>query len=430
MAVVVEVSEKVRPVSDTAGPATVSFEPNGPGRTHARVRIGNVVVSRCEINRLLLRVGRAILPVDGIQDVWTEESYRRRGYARQLLEATVQRMRGGDAALSLLYGISDFYPKFGYATLGFDFSISLRGLDRSYPLPDGWQIRAFAPDDLPAIRQIYDRATAYAVGPVVRPSDTWVWKHLATLPDRKRPALAGKGDQGTPDECRVALAPSGEIAAYFWRGEGLNYVSLGEQYFPTSLAIGEVVAYTPVAADAILAACRAFAKEESTRLSGEGKPAYVAVQLGAQPDSAVAAAAQYEEAWSIAYSWDCGGPMVRLLDPTRLFVALKPELDERWRAAGLAFRGTLRLHTDLGSVVLDLTSAGISPGAATDALPDAQSVLDLALPQTALARLALGGFPPEDLLARLGISDAVWPARILAVLFPRRWPYLYMADRP
>lgn len=420
-------------MSDSTGAATVSFEPRGPGRTRAQVRLGNVVVSRCEINRLLLHVGRAILPVDGIEDVWTEQPYRGHGYARQLLEATVERMRAGDGALSLLYGISDFYPKFGYATLGFDFSISLRGLDRSYPIPDGWEIREFVPSDLPAIRQIYDRATARAVGPVIRPSDAWVWKHLATLADRKlsTPGTpAGNHVSTSADACRVALAPSGEIAAYFWRGEGLNYVSLGESYFPTSLAIGEVVADHPAAADAILAACRAFAREESTRLSGEGQPAYSAVQIGVQPDSFVAAAARYQEAWSIAYSWDCGGPMVRLLDPPWLFTALKPELDERWRAAGLAFRGALRLHTDLGSVSLNLSSDGISLSAGTDALPDAQPVLDLALPQTALARLALGGFSPEDLLARLGISDADWPARILAALFPRRWPYLYMADRP
>jgi hypothetical protein len=232
------------------------------------------------------------------------------------------------------------------------------------------------------------------------------------------------------DECRVAVDPGGEIAAYFWRGKGLNYVNVDERYFPTSLCIGEVVAGSPLAADTILAACRAFALEESTRVEADGKAPYQSIRLGVQPDSAVAAAAQYRAAWSISYSWDCGGPMARVLDLGRLFVALEPELDERWRASPIQFRGTLHLRTDLGGVQLDLTDDCVNVSASMESAAGKTDVLSVELPRTAVARLALGGYPPRDFLARLGLPEDGLSTQVLATLFPERHPYLYLADRP
>jgi hypothetical protein len=60
--------------------------------------------------------------------------------------------------------------------------------------------------------------------------------------------------------------------------------------------------------------------------------------------------------------------------------------------------------------------------------PDRETI-EVALPQSALARLALGGYPPQDVLARIE-SPGPRAAELVAALFPlRRW-HIYPADWP
>src|SRR5436190_18336966 len=80
--------------------------------TRVDLRIDGRSVSRLWVVTITLQIGQATVRMDGIAGVGTETEYRRRGYSRRVMEATVERMRAGDAALSMLYGISDFYPKF------------------------------------------------------------------------------------------------------------------------------------------------------------------------------------------------------------------------------------------------------------------------------------------------------------------------------
>lgn len=103
------------------GPMEVRIQPRTPGRGRVDVLVNGASVSHCGIIGLELCFGCAAVRVAGIEDVWTEEAHRGRGYARLLLESTVRYLNGGEAALSFLYGIPDFCPKFGYATVGFDF---------------------------------------------------------------------------------------------------------------------------------------------------------------------------------------------------------------------------------------------------------------------------------------------------------------------
>ena len=79
--------------------------------------------------RCRIRVGAAVLPMDGIAGVHTEREQRNRGFARKLLQATVDHLRQGDGALTMLYGIPDFYHRFGYVTAGPEQRLHLTRLD-------------------------------------------------------------------------------------------------------------------------------------------------------------------------------------------------------------------------------------------------------------------------------------------------------------
>jgi hypothetical protein len=382
----------------------IAAEAAADGRDNLRLHVGGQIVSWCEVIPLTLRYGAATLRVDGLGDVWTEPEHRRQGHARRLLSGAMASLEAGDAALSFLYGIEDLYPKFGYATVGADYGLSLRELDRPDGAPPGWTVRPFERDDTATVRALYDAAGQGAVGPVVRRPESWVWARLAARPDG--------------DECRVVVGPDGRVGGYAWRGLGLNYVADAERYVPNALVLGEVLAPTRPAAEALVAACRRWGRTTAR----DGRPVST-VSVGTLPDGQVWRAAAFTNANRTSHSWHCGGPMVRLLSARRLFEQAAPELSAR--AAGLDWRGVLAL--DLGRERVHLA---LGDGALRLVGPERAPTLAVALTGPTLARLALGGLPPEDVLERLDPPPAPLAADLLGRLFPQRKPYLCLADRP
>ncbi|HSH78368.1 MAG TPA: GNAT family N-acetyltransferase [Herpetosiphonaceae bacterium] len=393
---------------------TVTFHQAPEGHIDAKLLVDETDVSSLAIIPLRMRIGAAIVPVDGIGGVETPEAHRMRGYARRLLEATVEHMRRGEAALSFLYGIQDFYPKFGYATVGFDHRLRLTRLDRPIPFPPGWSMRRGQPEDLPWILELYARMIPSLVGAVERPHESRVWDKLAqTL----------RGD--AHDECRVAIDPSGAVRGYAWHAKGCWPVDMGERWSPEMYFLGEVIGDSPPAADMLLAGCREWANEAAQGRS----EALRHLGLGAAPGTTVATSAQHWTAEAVHYSWDGAGPMVRLLDITRLLRALQPELTSRIQTMYPRPAGTLRIETDEGAATLRVNPEHVV--VVDDDIPvDDGSALTIHLPHTAMARLALGGFPPEDLLARLPEPPTAQAMDLMCALFPRRYPYMYPPDRP
>jgi hypothetical protein len=370
---------------------------------------GNPSVSTCEIIPFTLRIGAATVRMDGIGGVGTLDEYRRRGYARRVLEAAIDRMAAGDAALTMLYGIADFYPQFGYATAGPDYFIVLQPLHEELSAPAGWLIRPAQATDLPALQRLYERTTAHATGPAIRALGNYPWTHLVA-PAETEEAV----------DCLLALRPGGEPAAYIWRGANFWPVTHFEADHPEALMIAEVMADGPQAADLALLLCRSWADREARQ---RGRPVERVV-LSLPPEGPLAAAAMHQATlFQQSYS-PCGGSMVRVLHVGRLLAALQPELERRWLAAGHSFVGTLRILTDLGAATLALSPQGVT---ATDTRSGPQLVVRL--PQTALGRLALGAFAPDDLLDRLAEPPDDPARELLQALFPQRLPFMYAPDR-
>jgi len=71
-------------------------------------------ISRTVVIPMFMRIGEAVVRMDGIGGVETDEAFRNRGYMRTVMETCVEIMAAGDGAMSTLFGIQDFYPKFGY----------------------------------------------------------------------------------------------------------------------------------------------------------------------------------------------------------------------------------------------------------------------------------------------------------------------------
>jgi hypothetical protein len=153
------------------------------------------------------------------------------------------------------------------------------------------------------------------------------------------------------------------------------------------------------------------------------------VTLAVPPDGPVAAAARRQGARFEQRYQACGGSMARVLDVLRLLEALGPEFAARLAAARTTFEGTLRIETEIGSATLAIRPGSVTVQAAEGSETGPGPALTVRLPQAELARLALGAFPPEEVLARLEVPVHGPACELLHALFPARRPHMYLPDR-
>jgi GNAT superfamily N-acetyltransferase len=384
-------------------------------------------VSRVVIVPMLMRIGAAVVRMDGIGGVSTEEEFRNRGYSRRVMETAVEQMRRGDAALSTLFGIEDFYQKFGYETTGPEYTVVLPLAEATAPtrsLPRGWRFRPLTPGDMPAVMRLYHANTRRATGALVRhdagddPSET---ERLADLnPDARKIGLRawnrlqGVAVEPGEDACRVLVDQSGRIGAYAWFGANW-WMGVRRRDLPGAFHIAEGMARDAEVADTLLVACRTWAEEAGS--DGDG------IALAIPPEGPVAMAAAYEGGQMLGVYTRGGNFMGRVLDLGRLLRLLQPELAARVRSARLPFQGRLNFRTDEDEAAIVIRDDDVQ----VDGRASGGVVVEL--PQTALARLCLGGFDPADVLARLPNRPNAEVEAVLRALFPRRMPHIYPMDR-
>jgi predicted N-acetyltransferase YhbS len=394
------------------------------GTTEVSLQVAGQVVSRTLIFPMLMRVGQATVRMDGIGGVATDEAHRHRGYSRRVLEAAVDLMRAGDAAISTLYGIPDFYPKYGYATAGAEHTVVLSIADDDLPapaLPKGWVLRPWTADDLEAVQRLYQAGTRTETGAVPRSSASEPDRDpsagaLQIIGRRAWDALQRLDTDGVDDACRVLVNPAGEVVAYAWLGRQGWWVQQRERRAAEAFHIGEAMARDPQAADVLVAACRGWAHE--------ARPDARQIELIIPPQGPVAHAAAYLGAAVVKHHTREGEFMARVLDTGRLMHQLLPELSERARCSCARLPVQLAIRTEEGAVALTLAP----DGASIDHEVTADHVM-ADMPQTMLARLSVGAFSVEDLAARSAPGLTPEALDLLEALFPRRDLHIYPMDR-
>jgi GNAT superfamily N-acetyltransferase len=374
------------------------------GWTKVALMIGDQDVSRTFIVPMTLRIGEAAVRMDGIGGVGTEEEHRNRGYSRRVLEAAVEHMKRGEAPLSTLYGIQNFYPRFSYSTVGSEPTLRLLHVDRERDLAPGTGSRPGRAVDLPRIRTLYDDGTRDAVGAVIREDSGVAWRQMMTSLSEDR------------DDVLVVTDEADEVVAYAWRAPECWWMQSWERRDPAPLKIAEAFAVSPRAADSLLAASRAWAASRGQSTVEFAMPATGHLGMAAMLQDTVTSQLHHRDAEF----------MGRSTGVHDLMTALAPELSRRWRAMRTAWRGMLQIRTEDDGVDLAIDDEDVTVlDAASDA--DAAETLVIEMSCGTIARLALGAFEPEPLLARAGTSPDV--SEVLAVLFPRRDGYIFPADR-
>lgn len=184
-----------------------------------------------------------LVRVDGIGNVATLEAYRGQGLASELLEVAIERMRSGDAAGSVLYGIDGFYEPFGWTSCGDERWVAFdvaRGRAEPAESPTGSQAhaRTMREDDRAAVMRVYERIAASVVGAVARSAEGRTWSLL------------------DPDDITI-VERDGELVGWAWRGTGLDARANIQNDLPGVAAFVELQAVDVDAAWHVVHAARA-----------------------------------------------------------------------------------------------------------------------------------------------------------------------------
>lgn len=395
-------------MTNAAGQAgDIRFQTSEKGSTDVALYVDDVKVSWTHVIPMTIRVGLATVRMDGIGGVGTDENHRHKGYSRRVMEAAVELMKDGDAALTSLYGIPDFYPKFGYATIGAQPFIRIPSLDEVDTLPEGYTVRTATADDIDVIASLYDDATLDAVGPVLRQPDGIAFGSI----QRAAPKLRKTLSEGADDAFVVANA-EGKIEGYAWQALECWWMHFWHRAEPESYKIGEAFATSHQAADAILAEVR-----NRTRAAGLSS-----AELAIPFTGKIGLSARLQNIVTVQHNSRAQEFMGRSVGIADLMTALEPELTRRQLLGPDPHTGLVTFDTGEDAVTLALTSQLVK-------VLEGETADDLAVKLTPgdAARLALGTFDPLALADRMS-----WPADarpILATLFPERDPYIYPADR-
>lgn len=339
-------------------------------------------ISRLWIVDVRMRIGSGVVQVGGIAGVGTDRKYRNQGLARRVLEASLSLMRRERYDASFLFGIQDFYHKFGFATCMPEHNLRLETRDAERA-PRKMRMRPYRKADLGAIARLYNRQNATRTGAVVRDPRTWKGVEMGSGfgVDAGVQVVVDGGNQvrgyvvydAVKDRCRAA-----EVGGQ------------GEAVFNTLLGF--------LARRAV----ELRREEVSLSIPPDHPLALHCRQFGCRVDT------QYPRH---------AGPMGRIVAFTAFMQKLLPELNRRWEGSE-----PLGIATDSGACVLQPQKGGLR-------LREERLRGGMRLGQEALMQLFMGYCTAEELLAAGRLQAPRRCGELLSRLFPLTQAHMWWPDR-
>ncbi len=364
---------------------------------HVLVLGGEDVSQACVLD-LKVRIGCCVLRMGGIGDVATREEHRNRGYSRRVLNNCLEFMAAEGYDLSMLIGIPDFYPKFGYATVFPEYRLQIP-VENLEGLEAALRIREGQGSDREAFLGIHATTNATRSGTLVRDPQRWRWFRQGT-------------EWETEVQCIVACEEGDRVVGYAVMDDD-----------PKAVKVAEVAGLTAESYQALAAALRERAKTVGQQTITVYAPidhpfAQLARRLGCEV--------------YVGFPKDSVG-MGRIINLATTLEKLLPELTRRLArgpAQGLSGRplrswsGKLGLRTDIGSAGLRCVQGQWS------LQPEVRGGLALELPQWALLQLLMGYRTADEVVASgQGRVSGEPPEGLLDALFPPQWAHMWHTER-
>jgi predicted acetyltransferase len=404
--------------SGTAASATeteIKHEPREDGGFKLRLSEGGKEVARLDIGKYTMRLAGADVTMGGVGNVVTRPANRGRGFGARMLRAAVARMREERYPVSILWGISDFYHRFGYVPglPGYTLTVNTRNAERlasgelggagtrvgagagagDGDSSDGpVEVRAGRVEDAQALLELYEWARAERSGTLRRDTDKF------------DPSPPQDDDHWWVHPRRVLVA---EV-----RGRPAGYVLLHGN--PAQQRVLEAVVPAEQVETAGLALVGELAREAVERRLGE-------IQLPLPPDEPLTQLLR-RAGCKVEVNYPAnGGGMGRIVHLGALAEAIQPSLAARVELLPNEQRpGRLEL--------VCVAQGDEAEERATIELGSAGGSTTLTLPQQALCQLLMGyrGIDAIRLQHRGACDEGALPA--LRALFPEGYPHMWSID--
>lgn len=358
---------------------------------HSRIaRMDGKLVGHVSIIEKYMRVGICVVKVAGIGDVYTHPDARGKHVSTHLMNDCIDYMRHNEYPISMLYGIPNFYHKFGYIEAMGEHKQFLP-LKNFVKVESDLNLRPCKKGDVPVLNTIYNENFEGKTGFMERVEKSWYNiaepKSLFVVPDAKD-------------------KPAGYVIyVKVWGGGG--YVS-------------EVAAPTEEIKRAILAFIKektqeAFLSETEFRIAQ--KDPFAEFLKDFAPRVQVKYFAEGE-----------GNAMLRIVDLPLLLKKIKPELESRLASSEFSRKkGGLNIKTDdagKACIAFQNGKITITKGLKKD-LPTLETKQNL------LTRSVMGYWTPNRLMERTKAEGFEPPKEIkpfIKALFPEGSPFTSEPD--
>jgi predicted acetyltransferase len=348
-------------------------------------------VSGLWIHRLSAHFGRNVtLRMGGIGGVSTKEGYRMRGFARRVMEYSNRYMFEAGFDIAALFGISNFYERWGYVPALPEYRLYLN-VENLSPAHMNCSLVPFSDDYREDVVRIYELNNKTRLCSVVRELDSWMWFNKGTR-------------FGVNAEPMMLLDESGSPHGYISFDDVEDYT-----------AVAEVGYSDPNVFESMAAVIRDRAR----------KHGHEEAWLAIPPDHPFSIFLRRFGCRVTSAFNRSGGGMMRIINLETTFHKLVPELEGRLRRSGMAeWKGEFHLCTDIGRLKIRISNGkvGVEPAGKGERAR-------VEMPQSRLTQLIVGYRTVDDLILEENVYVTPSLLPIMRTLFPLSNPYIWWSDR-
>ena len=354
-------------------------------REHTRVAfLDGELAGALRLTTDTIRIGEARLKMGGFGWVTTAPRYRHKGIACEMMRDTMRYMQHQQYHVSMLFGIPNFYHRFGFTTsiaLHYTSIDTLEALTATHPQ---YRLREGKPGDIPALQKIHNAHDAAVACSVVRSR-----AHITNRWEQFRPVTVLTDDKG-------------KVMAYFLPRPAND-----------ALGIHEIGVVDRRACGALLHACARQAQEEFLRkITFHAPPCHPFIQY----------LLQYKSNHEMAVQRDEGG-MLAFVNLEETLESMIPEWESALMlSAAKDYRTQVTLVLDRKFYCIRANKGAIDISANSGSNKVSLSIAELMHLMTGYRYL-------EEILSSQRRIIAPDARALLNALFPKRAVYVWGPDR-
>lgn len=366
-----------------------TFDRDARGRTRTSLLLDGERISGLALWHMPMRIGSCEVLMGGIGGVSTHHKHRKKGYASIVMQDSVDWMGEHAFDVSMLFGIGDFYYRWGFITALASTTVGVP-TRHAESVKRTSRVRRFRKKDLATAIRIFNRDNARRTGTTVRRKSTW-----------------------TPWRVGIEWREPPEIFLYSVRGKTVGVA--GFCLRKDRVECAELSAIDPAAFGGIL--------RHAADLAINRRVAHVIFHL--PPDHPFVDFCREQGCQIRTNVPRAAGGMARVINQTQCLEKIAPELTRRLAESSLAgWSGTLDIVTDLERTRLNVRRGEVKVGT-----PRGRARVKLELPQQRLTQLLFGFQDIAFLLAHTPAKLTGDREDVIDTLFPRGHPYVWIPDR-